>query len=116
MIEINLGATSCPNTCRHCWIYGGSTRQRETIPTDVLWEILDRFEKYEHERFGLGLGQEGTYHPHFIEFYERNNKTPNFEDVWAIPTNGWGVAREPDAAFRMQEVAWQLFWRKRDAC
>ncbi len=104
MIGISLRATDCPNVCRHCWIYGGSTHQRETFPTDVLWEVLDRFEKHKNECFSLGLGNESTYHPHFIEFYERVNKTPNFERIWVIPTNGWGIARDPDVALRMKEV------------
>ena len=104
MIGFNLGATNCPNMCRHCWIYGGDTHQRETIPEDVLWKILDRFRRHDSERFDLGLGQEGTYHPHFIDFYELVNRTPNFEKIIAVPTNGWGIAREPDAASRMKEA------------
>jgi len=104
MIDISLGATDCPNLCRHCWIYGGSTRQRERFPADVLWEILGGLGKHKDECFGLGLGNEETYHPHLIEFYERVNKTPNFQMSWAIPTNGWGIARDPDIAFRMKEL------------
>ena len=103
-ININLGATSCPNRCRHCWIRGGDACRRELIPRAELWQLLDRFEKHKTVRFSLGLGDEETYYPHFLEFYERVSGAVNFDPCTALPTNGWGVARDPGAAQRMKDA------------
>ena len=100
MIEINLGATACPNRCRHCWIFGGETHAREEYATEQLWWVLDGFQR-SGGSFRLGLGAEETYHPHFVEYYERVNRTPAFESVAVIVTNGWGLARDPAAAPRL---------------